>query len=150
MPLSTDPNRLAPPSHPMNAEMNVTPMLDVLLVLLIIFMAGLMALGTMDAHLPDPEARGEADAVPIVLEVGARRHYAINRQVVPADSLAPRLRALYLTRPDKRIILEGARDATYQEIIRAMDIARGAGVVIIGVGMRDSAARAASGGQLPR
>ena len=121
-------------SSPMNAEMNVTPMLDVMLVLLIIFMAALSNRMILDAHLPDPvPAVDHSDVVPIVLEVGARGHYAVNQQVIPADSLPARLEALYVARPDKRIILRGARDATYQEVLRAMDIVRGAGVTVIGV-----------------
>jgi biopolymer transport protein TolR len=117
-------------ARPMNAEMNVTPMLDVMLVLLIIFMAAITNRMVLPAHLPD-----------IVLEVGTRGYYAVNQQVVPADSLQARLRAIYDGRPDKRIILRGARDATYQEVLRAMDIARGAGVTVIGI---DSRARDAT------
>jgi biopolymer transport protein ExbD len=90
----------------------------------------------LEAHLPDPNAALQSDAVPIVLEVGPRGHYAINREVVPGAELPARLHALYAARPDKRIIVEGARDARYQEVIRAMDIARGAGVTVIGVGTR--------------
>ena len=121
----------------MNAEMNVTPMLDVLLVLLIIFMAALSKRMILDAHLPDPVPAVERpEAVPIVLEVGPRGYYAVNQQIIPADSLPARLEALYATRPDKRIILRGARDATYQEVLRAMDIAKGAGVTVIGVDSR--------------
>jgi biopolymer transport protein ExbD len=72
-----------------------------------------------------------------VLEVGARGYYAVNQRVVPTDSLHARLQAIYDTRPDKRLILRGARDATYQEVIRAMDIARGAGVTVIGADTRN-------------
>ena len=58
-------------SGSMNAEMNVTPMLDVLLVLLIIFMAALSKRMILDAHLPDPvPAVDRSEAVPIVLEGG--------------------------------------------------------------------------------
>ena len=123
-------------SRPMNAEMNVTPMLDVMLVLLIIFMAALSNRMILEAHLPDPAPGEQSDVVPIVLEVGARGYYAVNQELVPPDSLHARLRALYDPRPDKRLILRGARDATYREVIRAMDIARGAGVTVIGVETR--------------
>ncbi len=127
----------------MPPEMNVTPMLDVLLVLLIIFMAALSSRMVIDAHIPDPNAHAQSEAVPIVLEVGANGVYAINRQAVPSRELATRLKALYAERPDKRIILQGARDAKYQEIIHAMDVARGAGVVVLGVEMRPDAASGA-------
>ena len=120
----------------LQAEMNVTPMLDVMLVLLIIFMASISARFVIDAHLPDPRPAEHSEAVPIVLEVGGNGHYAINREVVPAAGLAARLTALYLGRPDKRIIIHGERTALYREIIAAMDVARGAGVTVIGVEMR--------------
>ena len=124
-------------ARPMNAEMNVTPMLDVMLVLLIIFMAAITNRMILPAHLPDPNpAPQRSETVPIVLEVGANGYYAVNQQVVPADSLRLRLRSIYDERPDKRIILRGARNASYQEVLRAMDIARGAGVTVIGVDSR--------------
>ncbi len=140
------PTPYLPPSTAgeMNAEMNVTPMLDVLLVVLIIFMTMISARMTIEAHLPDPNAPPSGDAVPIVLEVGPRGAYAVNQQPIPSDSLAARLEALYAMRPDKRIILHGARDASYQEIVTAMGIARGAGVTVIGVetrGARSAAPR---------
>ncbi len=133
--------------RPMNAEMNVTPMLDVLLVLLIIFMAAISKRMILEAHVPDPNpAVQPSDAVPIVLEVGARGYYAVNQQVIATDSLHGRLQRLYSLRPDKRIIVRGARDATYQEVLRAMDIARGAGVTVIGM---ETSARAAERGLAP-
>ena len=134
---------VSPPTS-LTSEMNVTPMLDVMLVLLIIFMTALSARIFVDAHLPDPSAVPSNDAVPIVLEVGANGYFAINRQVVPAADLPARLEALYTGRPDKRIILQGERAARYQEIITAMDIARGAGVTVIGVEMRPRLDRSGS------
>lgn len=124
------------PSAAMTAEMNVTPMLDVLLVLIIIFMAMIVTRHTMDAQLPAPGATSAEGAVPIVLEVGPGGRYAINRQPVPTTALSARLTRLYAGRPDKRLIVKGARKATYQEVIRAMDVAKGAGVTVIGLETR--------------
>jgi biopolymer transport protein TolR len=122
-------------------EPNVTPMIDVLLVLLIIFMLVIpMARKAIDVQLPDPTP----SVVPanssqqIVMEVGKNGDYQINKEVVPADRLAQRLHEIYDPRPEKIIFIKGAPDAKYQEIITAMDIARGAGVKVIGVPPKDT------------
>ena len=71
-----------------------------------------------------------------VLEVGAGAQYKVNRQPVAASNLMPYLRSLYLGRPDKTIAVRGAGDASYQEVIAAMDAASGAGVKVIGIDTR--------------
>jgi biopolymer transport protein ExbD len=120
----------------MAAEPNVTPMIDVLLVLLILFMLLVpLQRRQLDAQLPDPEpARGEAAG--IVLEVGPAGRLAINREPVREAELGARLRAIYRGRPQKVIFVRGDRAATYQEVIAAMDSARGAGVRVIGLDPR--------------
>jgi len=121
----------------MSAEPNITPMIDVLLVLLIIFMVAVTgARKTIDAQLPpDNPAPGEP-AVAIVLEVAAGPRYAVNRQSVAASGLATYLRSVYLGRPDKTILVRGAGNVSYQEVITAMDAASGAGVKVIGIDTR--------------
>ncbi len=117
------------------ANMNVTPFLDILLVLLIMFMVMYpLSRRAIEAQLPDttPDAVVGA-AVPIVLTVGRGAAYALNQEPVPATSLRARLLAVYAPRPDKRLMVRGAPDATYQEVIAAMDVARGAGVTVLGV-----------------
>ncbi|MBI3791916.1 MAG: biopolymer transporter ExbD [Gemmatimonadetes bacterium] len=116
-----------------DASPNVTPFLDILLVLLIIFMVAVQKRVTLDVQLPDPAARGGPDAVPIVLEVTPGPRYAINREPVPPASLRARLAALYAPRRDKQLLVRGARDVSYQDVMTAMDIAKGAGVRVLGV-----------------
>ena len=118
-----------------NADLNVTPFLDILLVLLIMFMVMFpLSRRAIDAQLPDPDAVGDpSQAVPIVLEVGPGGRYAINREPVDSASLKTRLLAVYAPRPDKRLLVRGARAATYQEVITAMDVARSAGVTVLGL-----------------
>ena len=119
----------------MSSEPNVTPMIDVLLVLLIIFMVALVPRRTMDATLPS--AVGTPDDAPrIVLEVGPRGRYALNQSPVPSRDLEARLRAVYAGRPDKTLVIRGDPRATYQEVITAMDVARGAGVLVLGLDPR--------------
>ena len=122
-----------------NPEPNVTPMIDVLLVLLIIFMLLVpMSRKAIDLRLPDPNPGPVTGPSPsqIVLEVGADGTYMINKQVTPAADLEHRLHGIYYgnpERPDKIIFVAGDPKAKYQQVLTAMDIARGAGVKVIGV-----------------
>ena len=118
----------------MHAEPNVTPFLDVLLVLLIIFMyLCLNQQKVITAQLPDPAATVAENTPPVVLEVRRNATYAINTQVVNALQLPGRLRAIYEGRPTKTILVRAAAGVTYQDVITAMDVAKGAGVVAIGL-----------------
>lgn len=118
------------------AEPNVVPLIDIMMVLMIIFMV--VAAAQYEALFAQivPDAReGEQTDVQsqIVLEVGAGARYAINRQVVPAESLGVRLRQVYAGRPNRTLLVRGDGRALYQEIVTAIDIARGAGVRVVGL-----------------
>jgi biopolymer transport protein TolR len=118
-------------SH-LTAEINVTPFLDVLLVLIITFMAAMTARKTMDAQLPLPCLGScEADGVPIVLEVLRDGSYLLNRHPVAAAGLSSTLHGIFDRRPDKIIHVAGHRDASYQTVLTAMDVSRSAGVRVI-------------------
>jgi biopolymer transport protein ExbD len=124
-----------------SAEPNVTPMIDVLLVLLITFMV-LAACGhkTMDAALPEP-CRGVCENVTsIVLEVLPGPTYRINQVAVAPGGLRERLMAIYANRPEKIIHVAGGRGVSYADVIEAMDIARSAGVRLIGITPKEVAA----------
>jgi biopolymer transport protein ExbD len=128
------PPQLPQPRQTMQAEPNVTPFLDVLLVLIILFMFMIMNQAkVITAQLPDPSARGGPDVTAIVLEVRPNARYAINTQAVDGAQLAARLRALYDGRPTKTITVQAAPGVRYQDVVTAMDIAKGAGVVAIGL-----------------
>ena len=118
-------------------EINVTPMIDVLLVLLIIFMLVVpMSRKAIDLQLPDPTptvAPANATSNQIVLEVGPKDYFAVNKEVVPRERLAARLKEIYDPRPDKIIFVKGDSAVKYQDVIWAMDVSRGAGVKVIGV-----------------
>ena len=123
-------------------EPNVVPMIDILLVLLIIFMLMQPLMRkAMDIQLPDPTpSQAPPSQAPnqIVLEVGPNDYYAVNTEVVPADQLDEKLKTVYEGRPDKIIFIKGDPKVKYQQIIHAMDVARGAGVLVIGVPPADS------------
>jgi len=118
-----------------SSEINVTPMIDVLLVLLIIFMITQpLSRMAMDVQVPPPDTpqTNEQPSFQIVLELRDDGTYAINTQVYPKDQLDAQLHAIYDARPAKLMFVKAGPNRIYQDVIEAMDIARGAGVQVIG------------------
>jgi biopolymer transport protein ExbD len=81
----------------------------------------------------------------IVLEVNPNGQYSINTEKVDKGNLGPRLKEIYDPRPEKIIFVKGHPDAKYQDVIEAMDIARGSGVKVIGVPPKDTKSASAEG-----
>jgi biopolymer transport protein TolR len=116
------------------SDINVTPFLDVLLVLMITFLASVTARKTMDVTLPVPCAGVcVADDQTIVLEVLADGSFLINTRPVRSADLPSTLRGIYAGRPTKIIQVAGHRRASYQAVLSAMDVARAAGVTVVSI-----------------
>ena len=129
------------PNEGLQNEINVTPMIDVLLVLLIIFMMVIpMSRKAIDLQLPDPTPDNTPQGPPpsqIVMEVLPGNTFRINSQPVAKNELAKKLKEIYDPRPEKIIFVKGDPAVKYSDVIFAMDVARGAGVKVIGMTPKD-------------
>ena len=117
------------------AEINVLPLIDVLLVLIVAFFLVQRLRMVADIQLPPPvsSASAEPRSQQLVLEIRADGSFTLNGQPVPDRDLDSRLAAIYRDRPDKLLFVKSAPGRPYSEVIGAIDRAKGAGVLIVGM-----------------
>ena len=116
-------------------EINVTPLVDVMLVLLIIFMvtAPLMLQG-MDVNLPETTTQPiRMDNAPLVLTVTRDGRYSLARQEIAPDELQAKLEAVFEARGSKDVFLRADEAAPYGVVVKAMAAARRAGSTRMGI-----------------
>jgi biopolymer transport protein ExbD len=116
------------------ADPNMTPMIDVLLVLLVIFILAQQVLQrSIDVQLPvDKEDPAEPGLAPIVLEIDAGGNMFLNKTFVQQAQLPAMLQQVYSDRPDKLLFIKALKGVTYGQVLAVMDDAKGAGVEILG------------------
>ncbi len=121
------------------SEINVTPFVDVMLVLLVIFMvtAPMMTTGiSLDLPRGDGQTMEESDRA-VDISIDARSKIYLGDEVVPPETLVSRLKAMQKTNPDLKIVISGDRAASYGQVIELMSLLRLAGISKVGLKTRD-------------
>ena len=117
------------------SQINVVPLVDVMLVLLVIFMvtAPILQQG-VSVELPQAKAgalSGEEEQ--LVVTIDKKGAVYLNDNVIAIDQLGPKLEAVVRLKPDKQVFLRADRSVPYGEVVRVMAAVKGAGVQSLGM-----------------
>ena len=120
------------------ADINMTPMIDVLLELIIIFMVitpltpkGLEALVPQPPKADQPQT--QADQRTVVIVINRDKSMSINQEATDEQRLGPRLEEIFKTRAERVVFVRGDNELEYQYVAKAIDIAQGAGIDKVGL-----------------
>jgi biopolymer transport protein TolR len=120
------------------ANINMTPMIDVLLVLIIIFMVitpltpkGLEALVPQPA--PPNQPQNDADQRTVVITVAKDKSLQINNEATDMARLGPRLEEIFKTRAERVVFVKGDPDLDFQDVAKVIDVAKGVGIDKVGL-----------------
>jgi biopolymer transport protein ExbD len=118
------------------SDINITPYIDILLVLLIIFMV-ITPVRQMDLDVKVPQTSqdevGAIDPSVIVVSIGESARIAINNEETSIGNLGPKLQEIYSKRSNKNMFISASAKLPYGEVVHVIDIAKGAGVGDIGL-----------------
>jgi len=112
-------------------EINVTPFVDVMLVLLIVFMvtAPLLTVG-VPVDLPETKASQISDdQAPLLISIQSDGKIALQNRVIEADELIPRLEAVARAKPETRIFVRGDKNVSYGEVMGVMGLVQESGFI---------------------
>jgi len=120
------------------SDINITPYIDILLVLLIIFMV-ITPVRQMDLDVKvpqqndQPDKKAEIDPSVIVVSIGESSQIAINNENTSISQLGTKLQEIYSARANKNMFVSASPKLPYGDVVRIIDIAKGAGVGDVGL-----------------